>query len=67
MDLIYMIHVWYIYTYIYHKNQPSVAVNIPYMDFMGYIGRSPIYVKISGSKGEVHAYFFKQLKDWWIN
>ena len=28
------IHVWYIYIYIYHKNQPFMEVNKPYMDCM---------------------------------
>ncbi len=31
------IHVWHIYTYIYHKDQPNVGtVNIPYMDPVRY-------------------------------
>ena len=29
------IHVWYIFTYIYHRNQPNVGKKIPYMDGMG--------------------------------
>ena len=27
----------YIYLYIYHENQPHVAISIPYMDPMGYL------------------------------
>ena len=29
------IHGTGIFTYIYHKNQPNVGINIPYMDHMG--------------------------------
>ena len=28
---------WIPYTYIYHKNQPVMKVNVPYMDPLGYI------------------------------
>ena len=58
------IHVWYIYLYIYHKSQPFMLVNIPFVPWIRH-GYNPTVQVHRGIGGSFHVSFGLQTWPHW--